>query len=1195
MTKQSGEISELRERIAEQAMKWLNDHFVYGYITQDCEWEDIVPDNFIQARLYRGMNSEEGISKWGKGGSASTRMYIEKAIKNNPRLVILGEAGIGKTTCLHHMALKYATDANGPLPVYINLSDYRSRYGETREAESNVLKRMIRSFLDLRIEEIKDTELILLLDGYSELSRFDKGSLLADINFLKPDLKQSKWIITSRKADYPEGITGWSTCEIIEFDDTQIQQYLNNNLGDSVSATSLWRQMKDENLLDLSRIPLYLSFITELRKLGGPIPRTKGGLINGIVNRKYLTTGNLGKGLSKTSVLHGISPERCKELTSLIAYSIHEKSEGITLNEYAVAQVLEEDCVHQALEILEFLRKIGLVERSLDDAMNSVFSFRHQSFFDYFAGYHIKNVVGTDKSNEDLHNRVLPYLEYYKWDEPFKVLLGFCDQELAERLSFLVLRQRDVFLALGHLSTICSRLSGKARGKFGSKLNEFIEPMLASDLKIPRETIVFEMGRSGSTSLVPCLINIVKNEGSPLRGEAVEALGKIGGPSAMQALIQLTEDEEEKPSLRGGAIRALGSIRDPSPFPDLMHLLECENTDHRKDAIYAMSRMGGNLAEKAHIRLVLDVNCDVRADAADALGVIGDPAALKALIRLSKDDSKLMSEVATEALCHIDDPAAIPTLIRIAKNEDPDVRNSAIIALGRMGDPSAIPALIRMTKDGVIYVRLRAVEALSKINDRRALQALIQLAEEENSDLCESAAELLGEIGGSSAFQVLSHLVESTNPFLLSAAARALGKMAKSSALPTLIKLSKHEHYMVRWRVADALGEIGDPTALQALISMSEDPQDMQRGKVAWALGNLRDPQALRILSQLTEDKAYDVRIDAIKALGKMGSPTALPTLHKLLEDEDCDVRYAATTALGGIADPSVLPVLVRLLGKNEKYRTQQEALWAIGRTICSSPEVDLPEELIRLVSQLREDASTAGKTSHFFKYLQDVSKRRFLYITPSGTTPGETPARSNIVPKDTKADELLADTYGESIEYARVWDMASNPGGDIIDEATFVDIAKKKVDECKIFIIDNGDYKGNAIGTVYFDHKQLYPELKGRTRHRKKEYYLTPLKYRILVYTLKQKGLPGEIYRLIEHCWFMPEAAKRLQHLYEKITEEGIDRDSYDKEIKGYQNSITKVSKLLQIHVGMNLRTGRRKKYQLSSIPQYCYVQLSN
>ena len=146
--------------------------------------------------------------------------------------------------------------------------------------------------------------------------------------------------------------------------------------------------------------------------------------------------------------------------------------------------------------------------------------------------------------------------------------------------------------------------------------------------------------------------------------ETIRSLTKIGGPRAINILLQTTAADDQE--LRRQALLSLGAIRAASAVPTLLKIVRKrgwsrDNVDLRKDAIRSLGEIRSSDAVPTLERIVLrrsifrKQRCDeLRTTAAAALGEIGDDAARMTLEKATHDKSADVARAANKALMLLD-------------------------------------------------------------------------------------------------------------------------------------------------------------------------------------------------------------------------------------------------------------------------------------------------------------------------------------------------------------------------------------------------------------------------------------------------------------------------------------------------------------------------------------------------------------
>ena len=191
------------------------------------------------------------------------------------------------------------------------------------------------------------------------------------------------------------------------------------------------------------------------------------------------------------------------------------------------------------------------------------------------------------------------------------------------------------------------------------------------------------------SSLLTCLNN--KNEHYKVRLACADALGRIGDRYAVQPLIDVVEDEEEKSVyLKESAAFALGLIGDTSAIEPLIAILDSKQGFLGKFSF---------LKEKV----------------VEALGKlnINNKKVLKALKNSLMDSSPMVRINAIEAIMNSEDEEALELIKPCLNDEDDEVKKNALIALYNLLGRDILDEVIALPN----YSTYLKEEAQQLIND----------------------------------------------------------------------------------------------------------------------------------------------------------------------------------------------------------------------------------------------------------------------------------------------------------------------------------------------------------------------------------------------------------------------------------------------------------------------------------------------
>ncbi len=214
---------------------------------------------------------------------------------------------------------------------------------------------------------------------------------------------------------------------------------------------------------------------------------------------------------------------------------------------------------------------------------------------------------------------------------------------------------------------------------------------------------------------IPYLADVLDGNDAVQREHAVAALGTLQASGQVEAIAALLADRTF--SRRYVAAWALGEIGQPQSLPALIRALSDDDAATRRYATRALIKF--NRDAVAPLLAALPAADDL-AEAAmiRVLGDVGDRRALPAL--LERCDGEHRAEVFA-ALGKLKDPAAEQALIAGLSDPAWSVRMNAAMALGPLGTEHAVAPLQRVLEDEERVVREWAARSLEMITGERVL------------------------------------------------------------------------------------------------------------------------------------------------------------------------------------------------------------------------------------------------------------------------------------------------------------------------------------------------------------------------------------------------------------------------------------------------------------------------------------------
>ncbi|MFA5253037.1 MAG: HEAT repeat domain-containing protein [Methanoregula sp.] len=455
----------------------------------------------------------------------------------------------------------------------------------------------------------------------------------------------------------------------------------------------------------------------------------------------------------------------------------------------------------------------------------------------------------------------------------------------------------DLIDAIHDESPVVREVAAKILGQTSEERAVFALGWVLYGEKEPqiRELAAVSLGKMGSTSGIPPLVHSLTDLPRVSRA-AIEALGKLGGDEACDALIAFLETASD------------------DEIPCAARALEC--CGERARTALVGSLMKKSPAFRRNVAAVLDYLSWQPEDMAgqiqylvakgewekiSALGLL----ALECLIASFDDELSLNRSEVARIIGHLGEPARTP-LIRALSDNRHFVREGAVLALGYLGISSE-KNIVDMLKDPAAAVRYAAAQSLDRIKwvpKGEGSAALYDVAKREWADVVthkKSAAPALIRVLADRDFEVQSGAI------------RTLGVLGDLRAVPYLILLArKTEDIRIVQAVVSALGQLVCPEGEQFLLMSLSHPVFAVRSLAALSL-----ERAGWTPGDTAEKVRFFIALQKPGTLAEMG-PEIIPLLIRELEDDQVLGRLVITEALISLGEPAI-EGLTELIGGDDR------------------------------------------------------------------------------------------------------------------------------------------------------------------------------------------------------------------------------------------------------------------------------------
>ncbi len=459
------------------------------------------------------------------------------------------------------------------------------------------------------------------------------------------------------------------------------------------------------------------------------------------------------------------------------------------------------------------------------------------------------------------------------------------------------------------------------------------------------------LGRRQDPSATPLLVTLTEHASDNVAVAAIEALGRIGGRSAVEPLVRAVGSGNFFRVFP--AVDVLGRSGDPRAIPALASLLS-----HRLYALEvarALGRSGdrnavGPLAAlllgttSAEVRVGAQALADLwqrfrrtygtstpvedalrravnarqvarsltgalaGADAAEkaaialTAGMLHDEAAVSLLATLIREPDEVVAAAAAEGLRNTGSRFEDVLLRQIREDNSP--RRKLLLPL--ITHAASAGDVARCLEDEDSEVRIAACDALARIGNTSVVGALFQKLSDPNAAVVQAAVGAIQSLGSAETEPLAIAAARSPSASVRRWALRILGYFGSRAALEVCLAGLQDDDVRVRDSAIAGLPYIEDLRAREALIEAAKDTVPRTRASAMRALGACRsDVRAQSVLMRGLTDSDPWVRYYACQSLGRLEAEPAAEVIARLLNDEAGQVRVAAVEALAYLKSQS--------------------------------------------------------------------------------------------------------------------------------------------------------------------------------------------------------------------------------------------------------------------------------------------------
>ena len=235
---------------------------------------------------------------------------------------------------------------------------------------------------------------------------------------------------------------------------------------------------------------------------------------------------------------------------------------------------------------------------------------------------------------------------------------------------------------------------------------------------------VSALGKLGCSEAVPHLMAAMHDYDEGVRRQAANILGKIGDVRAIPTLIFALKNRGGWRKSREDIVSALGQLGGPEAVEGLIDALGDDFPTVSGVAAICLGDLGGEEAYKGLVDALPDLEGWSRGRAARALFQIQGLQALPDLLRVLPL-WRMNKEGVRRTLKGLKSDELVPAIIDRLQSSDSEEREGAIIALGLVGGADAHRTIVGCLSDADSFVVAASAEGLGELQDTGSVQLLL--------------------------------------------------------------------------------------------------------------------------------------------------------------------------------------------------------------------------------------------------------------------------------------------------------------------------------------------------------------------------------------------------------------------------------------------------------------------------------------
>ncbi len=345
-------------------------------------------------------------------------------VKGSKKIILLGDAGYGKSTELKKIFSKFVEEENPNfIPIFIELNTYTDE-----DIETYVKLKIGEDSLDLL--NYDSSKLVFLFDEFDQV--IDKGKAERKIKNFIEQYNKSTFVISCRTNFYSGQFEDFNIFVLLPLDSNDIQEYAKKILGNI--CTSFIKELHQNSVFDLAKNPFFFQHLIEIYKADKKIPQNRADIFSRVITLSLERDETKLRDKYDLKQTYPIA-EIVRDLMYLSLIIETLQRNFISVGE--LNQVINDKRKGQIISELSLTKKSFFKE-------GDVFQFQHNNFQEYLSAKSIANANFDEILNfiSFVNERDLPWLEKiitlfnYIELKPFGIKVGPLISTLFKRVKY---------------------------------------------------------------------------------------------------------------------------------------------------------------------------------------------------------------------------------------------------------------------------------------------------------------------------------------------------------------------------------------------------------------------------------------------------------------------------------------------------------------------------------------------------------------------------------------------------------------------------------------------------------------------------------------------------------------------------------------------------------------------------------------